>query len=170
MGEFADRVDTMRVYASTPDGTIRADLHDRTQLALRFREGFYDQCADHDLERRLAVLAHLLWVARTREYNAIHSDLTGDYSTGEDPPVDETELAWRSERDNLEAYGSSSDGRVRVRSIGMRDWQVSVQPGTARTLDEHQFAVAAAEAAGALIDDQFAKLAALSNKHYGYEQ
>jgi hypothetical protein len=45
-----------------------------------------------------------------------------------------------------------------------------VRPGTARTLDEHQFAAAAAQAAGELIDDQFAKLAALSNKHYGHEQ
>lgn len=170
MGEFADRVDTMLVRASTPDGTVHAELRDRTRLAMTFREGFYDQCSDHDLERRLSVLANLLWVARTREYNRIYSDLTGDYSTGESPAISERDIAWRAERDSLEAYGSSADGRIRVRSIGGRDWQVSIRPGTARNLDEYQFASAAAEAAGELIDDQFVKLAALSNKYYGSEQ
>jgi hypothetical protein len=170
VGEFADRVDSMRVRAVSPDGTISAELYDRDQLSMTFRPGFYDQCSDQDLERRLGALASLLWVARTREYNAIYSELTGDHSTGESPAVSDTDRAWRAERDNVEAYGSSSDGRVRVRAIGLRDWQVSVQPGTARRLDEAQFAAAAAEAAGELVRDQSARMVELSHKYYGSEQ
>jgi hypothetical protein len=116
MGELADRIDRMRVRASTPDGGITAELRDRDQLSLTFREGLYPLLDDAGLGRRLAVLANLLWVARTREYWRIYGDVTGDYSIGEDPPAD---------------------------------------------------ARAAGEAAGGLIREQFAGLAALSHRHYG---
>ncbi|WP_199512223.1 hypothetical protein [Nucisporomicrobium flavum] len=170
MGELADRVDSMRVSVSTPDGGLTAELRDRDQLSLTFRDGLYQLLDDADLGRRLAVLAQLLWVARTREYWRIYGDVTGDYSTGEDKPISERDIAWKTERDNLEVTGSSADGRVTVRCVGMRQWQVTVRPGTVRALDEHQFSIAAGEAAGALIRDQFAALAALSNKYYGEDR
>jgi hypothetical protein len=167
MGELADRIDRMRVRASTPDGGITAELRDRDQLSLTFREGLYPLLDDAELGRRLAVLANLLWVARTREYWRIYGDVTGDYSTGEDPPADARDLAWRDERDELVATGSSAGGHITVRVIGMRRWRVTVGAGTVRALDELQFTRAAGEAAGGLIREQFAGLAALSHRHYG---
>ncbi|WP_067508260.1 hypothetical protein [Actinoplanes sp. TFC3] len=170
MGELADRVDSMRVRASTPDKGIIGELYSRDQLSLSFQEGLYQLLDDEALERRLAVLANLLWVARTREYSRIYADITGDYSVGEEKPISERDIAWQTERDSLEVSGSSADGRLTVRSVGMRQWDVAVQPGTARELDEHQLSVAVGEAAGALIRQQFAGLAALSNKYYGDER
>jgi hypothetical protein len=49
----------------------------------------------------------------------------------------------------------------------MRRWRVTVGAGTVRALDELQFTRAAGEAAGGLIREQFAGLAALSHRHYG---
>jgi hypothetical protein len=168
MGELADRVDGMRIRVSTPDGGLTAELHDRDQLSLTFRDGLY-RLFDHeaDLERRLSTLATLLWVARTREYARIYSDVTGDDSTGEDKPMGVRDVEWRVEREDLEATGSSSDGRIAVRVKGMREWRVTIRAGTLRALDEKQFVAAVGEAAGGLIRDQFAKLVALSNKYYG---
>lgn len=37
-------------------------------------------------------------------------------------------------------------------------------------MSEHEFAAAAAQAAGELINHQFAQIAALSNKYYGYDR
>ncbi|MEV6636525.1 hypothetical protein AB0M54_37870 [Actinoplanes sp. NPDC051470] len=170
MGELADRVETMRVRATAPDGSLTAELYDRDQLTLTFHNDYYRQCDDDDLGRRLAAVASLLWVARTREYERIYSDVTGDYSTGEGPPATERERDWRAERDAIEAHGASEDGRVRVRAVGLRNWTVTIRPGTTRTLDEQQFIAAAGQAAGALIRDQFTRLAALSNKYYGNDQ
>ena len=167
MGELADRVDGMRVRVTTADGGITAELHDRDQLALTFREGLYPLFDDGELERRLATVATQLWAARTREYWRIFGDVTGDYSTGEDKPVTARDTEWRAERDELEATGSSADGRVTVRVAGLRRWQVTLRPGTVRALDEGQFALAVGEAAGGVIRDQFTKLAELSGKHYG---
>jgi hypothetical protein len=167
MGELADRIHVMRVRASTPDGGITAELRDRDEVSLAFREGLYDLCDDGDLERRLAALANLLWVARTREYWRVFGEVTGDYSTGEDKPLTARDADWRTERDALVATGSSAGGRIKVRAIGMRRWEVNIRPGTVRTMDERQFALAAGQAAGELIRDQFAKVAALSHKYYG---
>lgn len=167
MGELADQIDAMRVRASTPDGGITAELRDRDQLTFIFREGLYDLCDDGDLERRLALLANLLWVARTREYWRVFGEVTGDYSTGGDKPVSARDADWRTERDELVATGSSADGRIKVRAVGMRRWEVNIRPGTVRALDERQFALAASQAAGELIRDQLAKVAALSHKYYG---
>ena len=167
MGDFAERIETMRVRASLRDDAIIAELCDRDQLTLAFREGFYNLCDDGDLERRLGLLASLLWAARTREYSRIYGEVTGDYSTGEDPPADVRETDWRAERDALVVTGSSADGRITVHAAGLRQWQVTLRPGTTRALGERQFAVAVGEAAGELIRDQFAKLAALSLKYYG---
>lgn len=167
MGELADRVDSMRVRVSTPDGGLTAELRDRDQLSLTFRDGLY-RLFDHeaDLERRLTTLANLLRVARTREYERIYREVTGD-SSGDEKPTTVRDLEWHAEREELEAVGSSSDGRITVRVTGMRRWQVSVRSGTLRALDERQFVAAVGEAAGALIRDQFAKLVTLSNKYYG---
>jgi hypothetical protein len=170
MGELADRIDSMRVRASTPDGSITAELHDRDKLSLTFLQGWYDFCDDRDLERRLAVLANLLWVARTREYWRIFGDVAGHTVTGEDKPISPRDVDWREERDELVARGYSADGRIAVKAVGMRQWEVRIVPGTVRALNEHEFAEAAAQAAGELIQDQFAKIAALSNKYYGYDR
>ncbi|MGA5305434.1 hypothetical protein ACPCHT_36430 [Nucisporomicrobium flavum] len=170
MGELADRVDSMRVRVSTPDGAITAELYDRSKLTLTFLQGWYDLCDDSDLERRLATLAQLLWVARTREYWRTFSDVAGETVTGEDTPVSARDLDWRAERDELVARGYSPDGRIAVKAVGMRQWEVHISPGTVRALSEHEFAEAAAQAAGELINDQFAKIAELSNKYYGYDR
>ncbi|GID91351.1 hypothetical protein ACFQFC_10855 [Amorphoplanes digitatis] len=170
MGEFADRIDTMLVRASTPDGAIAGELRDRDRLTLTFRQGWYDLCDDHDLERRLAVLANLLWVSRTREYWRAFSDVTGQTVTGEDRPISARDVDWRAERDELVARGYSADGRISVKAVGMRQWEVHIAPGTVRGLSEHEFAAAAAQAAGELINHQFAQIAALSNKYYGYDR
>ena len=118
MGEFAERIETMRIRASLRDGAMTAELGDRDQLSLAFREGFYNLCDDSDLERRLGMLASLLWVARTREYSRIYSDVTGDHSTGEDPPIDVREAEWRTARDALAATGSS----YVASRVGCRQW------------------------------------------------
>ncbi|MEU4690013.1 hypothetical protein [Actinoplanes sp. NPDC023714] len=170
MGELADRVDTMHIAVSTPDGGITAELYGRDGLSLTFRDGAYRQFTDEtELERRLEALAGRLWVARTREYWRIYGDVTGTDAAGDDPPAGERDRQWRAERDELVVYGSSAYGDVTIRSVGMRGWEVGIRPGTLRALDEWQFAAAAGEAAGELIRDQYAKLVALSSKHYGEE-
>ena len=166
MGELADRVDAMRITAMTRDGGITAELYDRDRMSLSFRYGVYADCTDADLEQHLRTLAMRLWVARTREYRDIWADVTGDDSTGDDPPESFADRNGRDQRDQLTAAGSSSDGRIVLRVTGMRDWYVTIQPGTAWALDQWQFAAAVEQATAELIADHFAQLAVLTRTHY----
>ena len=129
----------------------------------------YEQASTTELEQRLSTLAKLLWAARTREYLRIYEDVTGDYSRGDVPLMTVRDQAWQAERDNLEVQGTSSGGHVAVRATGLRGWQVRLSVDCKRQLDERQFAEAVSEAAGAFINDQYMKIAELSNRHYGDE-
>ena len=171
MGELADRIDTMRVRAATLGDGITAELRDGSQLSFSFREDYY-RLFDYesDMERQLEALAGHLWVARNRETRRIFTDVTGEDFIPGDPPSDERGFAWQNEREQLEATGSSADGRVSVRVVGLRDWRVSIRPGTLRVLDEYEFAATVAEAAGEMIRDLFDKLTALSYKYYGDDE
>jgi hypothetical protein len=146
---------------------MTAELRHRSEVTLSFAPGWYDRCVEGDLERRLAGLAALLWVARTREYWATVSDVTGDYATHQDKPISPRDVEFAETRDALVARGSSVDGRVRLCVEGMRRWTVRVAPGTVRALDEHQFASAVGQAAAELIQDQFRKIALLKYAIYG---
>ena len=167
MGELADRVAVMRVIATTRDGDITAELYDQDRVSLSFRYGVYDECTDAELQQHLRTLATKLWVARTRAYRRIWMDVAGDDSTGDDPPESFADRQWRDDRDRLIAAGSSLDGHVDLRVIGMREWDVTVRAGTVRELDQWRFATAVEQAAAALIADQFAQVAALAQRHYG---
>jgi hypothetical protein len=168
MGKLADRISLMRVRASTLGVGITAELRDGSELSISFREDYY-RLFDYesDMERQLEALAAHLWVAHTREVRRIFTDVTGEEFVPGDPPSDERDFAWHAERGELVATGSSSGGRITVRVVGLRDWQVSIRPGTLRALDEYQFAESAAEAAGEMLRDLFDKLTALSSQYYG---
>lgn len=157
----------MRVRAATPDGAIEAELSGRTEVRFSFRPGYYERCTERDLERRLAGIAAVLWARRTRAYQEALSEAFEQPITGEDPPAGPRDLHYREMRDELVAHGRSADGRIAASVRGMRDWDVRIQDGTLRALDERAFRTAAAEVAGELIRDQFAQIARLKNMVYG---
>jgi len=167
MSDLRDQIQSIRVRASSPDGAISAELAGRTQIALSFARGWYDRCDEGDLERKLGALATLLWTARMRRYWEVRSQDAGERITGEPKPISPRAVAYREARAALVAHGRSADGRVTVSVEGMRQWTVRVQRGTARALDEHEFAAAAGQAAAELIQDQYRKIAALKLKIYG---
>ena len=164
---MADRLDAMRVRAATPDGAIEAELTGRSDVRFWFRPGFYERCTERDLERRLAGVASVLWARRMRAYYAALSEAYEQPITGEDPPGGPRDLHYREMRDELVARGRSADGRIAASVRGMRDWDIRIQDGTLRALDEHAFLTAAGVVAGELIRDQFTQIARLKNTVYG---
>lgn len=167
MSDLRDRIEALTVRASSPDGAMLGELTNRTRLTLSFDPGWYDQCDESDLERRLGALATRLWAARMRRYWEVLSQDSGERVTGEPRPISPRAVAYRRARDALVAYGESADGRVSVSVEGMRRWTVRVRPGTVRAIDEYGFAAAVGEAAEALIQDQYRRIGALKLEIYG---
>ncbi len=162
MGELADRLDRMRVRASTPGGDASAELCGRADLRLWFAPGYFRGAAARDLERALGVLARLLAAARAREVDAAIRAAGGD-PRPRGRSTDPRDLAYHDGLDALVARGAAADGSVRLRVCGMRDWTVEVRPGRLR---EAEFAARVAEAAAALIEDQLDQVRRLRHRVY----
>jgi hypothetical protein len=145
---------------------IMAELSGRSQVTLSFAPDWYGRCTDSELAHKLSSMSSRLWVARMREYWTVRSRDAGEIITGEVKPISPRAIAYREARNALVARGRSGDGRVSIAVEGMRSWTVTVAPGTVRALDEHEFAAAAGEAAAALIQDQYQKVAMLKAEIY----
>ncbi|WP_117214158.1 hypothetical protein [Allorhizocola rhizosphaerae] len=166
MGILADGLDNMRVQASTPGGSINAQLHGRSDVYVSFAPGYYRRVDRGDLEAHLASLARLLWVARMREYYALLSDALGMQVTGESPAISPRDVEYERQRDGLRAEGRASDGSVTVSVVGMKTWKVSVSDHALNTLREEEFAARVGEAAGALIHDHRRQIRELKMRIY----
>jgi hypothetical protein len=169
VGVLADRLDSMQVTSTSPDGQIAGVLRNRTEVFIAFRPGSYGRYSESVLADQLGALARLLWAGRTREYYAALSEAFGETITGESPAISERDRYYRAAREELVAEGLSSDGLVYVGVQGMRTWAVRVAEGTIRELDEHEFATRVYEASHAMINDQFAKIRQLKNYCYADE-
>lgn len=164
---LSDRLDGMRIRASSPDGAVTAELHDRTQVDISFVPGSYRDYDETTLEQQLVGLGRRLWVGRMKEYYAAVSEAFGETITKEARPVGRRDVAFHKARDELIAEGRSADGRVHLQVRGMRSWTVRITNGTLHTLTEDAFAARVHEAAAALIGDQFAKVRELKLEIYG---
>ena len=158
MGRLADQLDRMRVSADIARGAVVARVDGRTRVSLSFLPGVYQRADESELARELTNLAKLLWAARTREYYAIVSDVTGETRTQEAHAVNQRDVDFFAARDELVAEGRSFDDRIQITVQGMRSFRVRIAPGTLRTLTEEEFAERAGEAGSELVRDQLRKV------------
>ena len=166
MGELADRLDDLRVRVIAPNGALSAELRGGEELRLEFQPGYYYQADEREIEPQLTALCRLLWVAQTRAFEKIIADEGGETLTAA-RAREAPDIEYFQRLEELVARGSSADGRVAVTaSRGMQDWTVKIQEGTLRALHEGEFATRAAEAAAAVIRDQFDQVLQLKQQVY----
>lgn len=166
MGVLSDRLDSMRVQASSPDGKVAGELRDRTQFYLSFVPGSYWSYDETTLEQQLVGLAQRIWSRRMEKYYAAVSEAFGETVTKESPPVSPRDFAFYEAREKLVAEGRSADERIYIALRGMRSWTVRIREGTLRRLTEEQFAAHMRAAVSAFITDQYAKVRALKLEIY----
>lgn len=153
METLGDRLDQMRVRATTPGGSISADLYGRNDVRVSFAPGYYQRVDKNDLEEHLASLARLLWVARMREYYAMLSEGFGYQITGGSRAISPIDVEYERQRESVLAEGRSADDAVHISVRGMKTWTVRTTDHAVSTLPEEEFAARIGEAAKALIRD-----------------
>lgn len=166
MGILADRLDSMRVRVAVPGGDVQALLSGRTSVTLSFADGYYARSTEQDLQHKLAALAQLLWVGRTREYNNALQEAFSNPTLNGPARIGARDIAFAEARAQLVATGASDDGRIRLTVQGMRHWTVRVAPGTIRALEEDEFIAGVRAAAARLIQDQLDQMALLKARSY----
>ncbi|GAA1811050.1 hypothetical protein GCM10009682_35800 [Luedemannella flava] len=164
MYTLGERLDDLRLIAATDDGAVTAILTQRTNLRLQFAPGAYRRRTDAQLEFDLRVIATRLWVARTRAYYEALSDIKGEKITTERPAYGSRSQQYRTERADLTAHGACADNRIKVRVHGLRDWDVSIQPGTTAALSADEFVDRVGQATRSLLDDLQGKVRELKRR------
>lgn len=167
MGGLADRLDRMLVRVTSPDRSVTAELHGRTDVRLTFAPGVYDRSYQQDLEAQLETVAKLLWAARMKAYYAALSEVLELTITGETKPISPRDVDYYAARNELLAEGQSRDGHCHLSVHGMRHWTVRIASGTLDVLSEPEFGQAISEAADQLIRDQQTKIRELKQEFYG---
>jgi len=154
MGELGDRLDKIHVRVRVPGTPIQGELHHRGEIGISFDPDSYQWLRESRLAHYLATVARLLYAGWTREYRAaISSSLLPV-----DPPEEVRNRAYEQARDEVEASGSSADGRVTVSAVGLRNFTARITPGTIRELTEQEFVSRAREAATAFLADHRAQI------------
>ncbi|MFI6170778.1 hypothetical protein ACIBCN_28615 [Nocardia sp. NPDC051052] len=161
MQDLAARLDNIQVRVRAPGTEIEAELSQRTNIALFFGDSAYAFVDEPMLEQALTSIAKLLWVGWQRHYRRVieYTNLIIDAANSPD-------MKFFADRDKTEAVGASSDQRITISTIGMRNFSVRIESGTVRELTESQFSRSAAEAATLLIQDYQAKVQELKQRYY----
>jgi hypothetical protein len=151
MSLLTSSIDGLEAASYTPDEQVFAAVHGRTTITVSFAPGYYHRADEATLEWQFARLGKLLF---------------GETVTRESPPEGVRDEEYVRRRAELVATGTSSDGRIVVSVVGMREWAITITPGTCSALSEDAFCRAMGEAATAMMTDQFGQIRALKHEVY----
>lgn len=164
MGELTDRLETLSVRASSPDGGIEGTVRGRLEVDIRFVYDAYRRYTERDLGHQLAQLGALLWTRYRREY----IETATAVRAGDDPIIDDQprDLVFRERMEALIVRGRSAEGWINMRSRALVHWDVDVGVGAVRQLGEDEFLLELSGAIADILRDWQGKLIVLTDEIY----
>lgn len=167
MGVMADRLATMVVKATTPDGQIEGELRDRDAVGVVFRGDTYRHYTELSLGMQLSRLALRMWTGYQRGYDEAIAEATGR-------PVERSQETWdanrrrfREEQAETTVTGMSPDSWIYVENTGMTNWHVVIRENALTKLEEEEFVGELLGAYNNMITEYRSTMARLRAKHYG---
>lgn len=126
---------------------LRAELRNRTDFSLPFGESVYDFVDERALEGALSSLAKRLYTGWLRQYREAISTTNVNVE-----PNDRHDFDFLEEIHAVEVSVASSDGRITLSTVGMREFTAQLRRGTVRELSEGEFVARVVEVAPQLLD------------------
>ncbi|MEV5704473.1 hypothetical protein [Actinoallomurus sp. NPDC052274] len=166
--DLADRLLSLTVTATSPDGRINATFGDRGgRIELAFRPGDYRHYSGTSLEQELSRLAMRVMAgyvrAQTKLIDAAVPDVLHDDAI-------EYGLEDREFRRHLAAIrtaATSPDGRITVVSQALVRWDVRIADGTVGRVSEDAFTAGLLAAFHEVLTRHQAEVRRLKDEHYG---
>lgn len=162
MTGLAERLDSIRVRVTAPGVELHAELRNRRELSISFGESVYEFIDERVLERALSGLAKRLYTGWLRQYREAVSTTSLNIEAN-----DQHDFNFQEEIHAVEVSVESSDGRITLATVGMRDFSVGLRRGTVRELREDEFVARIIEVAPLLIDRYQAQVSELKARYYG---
>jgi hypothetical protein len=163
VGQLIDRLMLLSVEVQSPDGRITADVRGEYQITVRFRGNCYRFYTEASLSQQLARLATLAWTHYRREYVEI-VDAFLEEPVRDD---DDKDLQFRERLTTMVITGTSTRGRIGLRSQALVRWTCDIQDGTIRALDEHEFLTELDSAVVDVLADHRRQLRQVTDEVYG---
>ncbi|ADD41832.1 hypothetical protein [Stackebrandtia nassauensis] len=167
MGIMADRLASMVVKATSPDGQIEGELRDRDAVSVAFRGDTYRHYTEYSLGTQLSRLALRMWTGYQRGYDEAVAEATGRPVSRSQETWDANRRRFRQEQAATTVTGMSTDGWIYIQNTGMTSWHVVIRQGTLSKLDEDQFVAELMDAYNTMITEYRFATADLRAKHYG---
>lgn len=164
MGILADRLESMCVESSSPDGQITGEFRPPGNVWVCFKEDTYHHYRERTLERQLSDLMGRWWASYLQARSVAVAEATGQPAIDYEP-WNSRERKLLAEREQTVFEGMSERQTVFVRSTGLRQWQVVVRDGCLNTLDETEFGAELSSGFGAMMRDYHGKSAQLRDKY-----
>lgn len=167
IGEYLDR---MVVTGHSPDERIHARVSNYRHVEVWFDPGAYERYDEETLSHQLARLGVTTWVAyhraRSEAYRMSQGLTRDELAAAERPSADPHRRRYEEELNAVEGEGVSAGGSVRIRTRGMLQWTVDIEPGTLRRLDETAFRAELHSAMTSLIRDRDIKIIELKSDYF----
>lgn len=166
MGIVADHLDSLTVRVTSPDNQIMAQLANRTQVAFEFRPDRYRGYDERTLELQLAKTCRLLWVGYTRGYATVMESVGLNFKTKPQQAKTPAERRFLTERTQVVAIGATDKRQVRIKTIGLINWEFRIVDGTIKELSESDFLAELHTAGRTLMRDFNKKMVFLKDDCY----
>lgn len=139
MGMFSALLNGITISVTSPDGNVECELGDGRDVVMGFAAGSYRRYTETELARQLAGVLTSLWAGHRHAHLAILEESSGCEVRGDGSRIDPKNRAFTEARRTARAKGRSTSGRISVSTTGLTAWQVNIQPGTVREMDEDTF-------------------------------
>lgn len=161
MSDLADRLESMVVKVSTPNGMVFGESRAERSVRISFAPGYYERTGTTEMASQLSRLARLMFAETRAEHYRQVSQAHEMVVTRGATPVTRRDHEYQEELAKLVVEGASTDGSVSVTAVGMSSFVISIRPGVVGVVSEASFAQLASEAGTRLVEDQIQKVAKL---------
>jgi hypothetical protein len=167
IGEYFDK---MTVTVTSPDQRIQARISNYHDVEITFAPGAFERYDEEHLSHQLGRLGITTWVAyhraRSEAYRLSQGLSSDELAAAERPTDDPHRRRYEEELNAIEGEGVSPGGAVRIRTFGLMQWNVDVQPGSLQRLGEAAFLGELHSAMTSLLNDREMKIITLKSEHF----
>lgn len=169
MGEFADRVNAIKVQVVSPDNNIHVVLQGEGDITVEFRPKSYPQYSERGLEHQIERAATLVYTGYYKAYGHLMNEFDRNLKRGPDDARDPTEREYLTDRAELQVVGATERKAVRVKATGLYRWECRIAEGTLAELSEQEFLDELHGAIRNFLARYRTRMSVLFAKHYGSE-
>jgi hypothetical protein len=140
MDDLGDRLVSLTVAATSPDGQIRAVWGDQGRnVDIEFRPGSYRRYSEAALARELSRLAMRVTAAYVRAQTKLIDEAIPDVLHDDAIEYGPEDREYRRRLRAIKTGAKSPDGRIVMVSHSLVRWAVRITDGTIRTVPEETF-------------------------------